>query len=193
MMCRLVTYIDPSLRSLAWRGGIFGPVVFVVFRDRKDWWRQWRRQEWRGAHPASRNPSRGPVQGGVPVPHLLEILYLLLRKARRWSTCSLPTYFIPKSSTHKVKLVGRHPCVHNPGVTWICLYPYFFSRFWVVVGIICLRQESCTFHGKFVCKRSHIWLLFLSDYIGESSRLGVHLAWASCICSKALVCCSRSP
>ena len=46
----------------------------------------------------------------------------------RWLTCCFPTYLTPKSSTHKVKDIGRHSCVQKTGVSSLCQKPSLFKR-----------------------------------------------------------------
>ena len=61
------------------------------------------------------------------------ISYCFRSAARRWSTSARLVYFIPKSSTTKVKVIGLELCFHRPGVCWTGVYPY---------GARCFRSRS---------------------------------------------------
>jgi hypothetical protein len=50
---------------------------------------------------------------------ILVSFYLFLRHFIKWSTSSLLAYFMPKSSTTRVKEMGRVACFQRPGV---CLH-----------------------------------------------------------------------
>ena len=48
---------------------------------------------------------------------------------------SLSAYFTPKSSTTRLKEIGRQTCVQKPGVSLLCLNPFAFNLF---------SNSSCT-------------------------------------------------
>ena len=59
--------------------------------------------------------------------------YCLRSAVRRWSTSARLVYFIPKSSTTKVKVIGLEMCLHSPGVCLTGVYPN---------GARCFRSRS---------------------------------------------------
>ena len=84
-------------------------------------------QAWKGKITCFCSPILKWVQS-FSFPQSVMISYVSAKIWRKCSAFSHLMYFMPKSSTTRQNWIGLMLCVHRPGVSLLCVYPFLASH-----------------------------------------------------------------